>query len=100
MPQEQCCASCSPNEHNDRQSLWQEPLPIPCRMCCCTLLCHVQAGQGSGARPVREAGMGVYVGISYAEYAQAAARAMPTVSTYTATGGALSVAAGALASLI
>lgn len=37
---------------------------------------------------------GVYVGISYAEYAQAAARAMPEVSTYTATGGSLSVAAG------
>ena len=40
------------------------------------------------------AGAGVYVGISYAEYAQAAARAMPEVSTYTATGGSLSVAAG------
>lgn len=39
-------------------------------------------------------GSGVYVGISYAEYAQAAARAMPEASTYTATGGSLSVAAG------
>ena len=50
--------------------------------------------QGTGTRPVRDSAMGVYVGISYAEYAQAAARAMPAVSTYTATGGALSVAAG------
>ena len=61
---------------------------------------HVQAGQGTGARPARDSGMGVYIGISYAEYAQAAARATPAVSTYTATGGALSVAAGAVLLLL
>ena len=44
----------------------------------------------------RHMGSGVYVGISYAEYGQAAARAMPEVSTYTATGASLSVAAGVL----
>lgn len=37
---------------------------------------------------------GVYVGLSYNEYAQAIASAIPGVSTYTATGGSLSVAAG------
>jgi acyl transferase domain-containing protein len=37
---------------------------------------------------------GVYVGISYSEYAHAVASAIPGVSTYTATGGSLSVAAG------
>ena len=49
---------------------------------------------GMSGKPIRDAGMGVYIGISYAEYSQAAAKAVPTVSTYTATGGALSVAAG------
>ena len=37
---------------------------------------------------------GVFVGISYNEYAQISAAAAPSVSTYTATGGSLSVAAG------
>ncbi|BDA51454.1 probable phthiocerol synthesis polyketide synthase type I PpsA at C-terminar half [Coccomyxa sp. Obi] len=37
---------------------------------------------------------GVFVGISYNEYAQLSAAAAPSVSTYTATGGSLSVAAG------
>jgi hypothetical protein len=36
----------------------------------------------------------VYVGISYNEYAQLGGAATPEVSTYTATGGSLSVAAG------
>ena len=39
-------------------------------------------------------GAGVYVGISYNEYAQISAAQSPTVNTYTATGGSLSVAAG------
>ena len=59
----------------------------------------VQAMSGLTGKPVRDAGMGVYIGISYAEYAQAAAKAVPAVSTYTATGGALSVAAGVLMAL-
>lgn len=37
---------------------------------------------------------GVFVGISYNEYAQLSAAASSTVSTFTATGGNLSVAAG------
>ena len=37
---------------------------------------------------------GVYVGVSYSEYAQLAAAQTSSVSTYTATGGSLSVAAG------
>ncbi|CAL8465602.1 g5138 [Coccomyxa elongata] len=37
---------------------------------------------------------GVFVGISYNEYAQLSAAAASSVSTYTATGGSLSVAAG------
>ncbi len=37
---------------------------------------------------------GVFVGISYSEYAQLSAAVSPSVSTYTATGGSLSVAAG------
>ena len=37
---------------------------------------------------------GVYVGVSYSEYAQLAAAHTSSVSTYTATGGSLSVAAG------
>jgi acyl transferase domain-containing protein len=37
---------------------------------------------------------GVFVGISYNEYAQLSAAASTAVSTYTATGGSLSVAAG------
>ena len=37
---------------------------------------------------------GVYVGVSYSEYAQLAAAQTTSVSTYTATGGSLSVAAG------
>ena len=59
----------------------------------------MQAMPGLTGKPVRDAGMGVYIGISYAEYAQAAAKAVPAVSTYTATGGALSVAAGVLMEL-
>ena len=39
---------------------------------------------------------GVYVGISYSEYAQLSAARASSVSTYTATGGSLSVAAGVL----
>ena len=39
---------------------------------------------------------GVYVGVSYNEYAQLAAAQTSSVSTYTATGGSLSVAAGAM----
>ena len=39
-------------------------------------------------------GTGVYVGISYSEYAQLCAARTSSVSTYTATGGSLSVAAG------
>ena len=38
--------------------------------------------------------MGVYVGISYNEYSQLAAAQGPGMSSYTATGGSLSVAAG------
>ena len=57
---------------------------------------QVMQRSGMTGKPIRDAGMGVYIGISYAEYSQAAAKAVPAVSTYTATGGALSVAAGAL----
>ena len=42
------------------------------------------------------ASTGVYVGISYGEYAQLSAARASSVSTYTATGGSLSVAAGVL----
>ena len=38
--------------------------------------------------------MGVYVGISYNEYSQLAAAHGPGLSSYIATGGSLSVAAG------
>ena len=37
---------------------------------------------------------GVYVGVSYSEYAQLVAAQTSSVSTYPATGGSLSVAAG------
>eukprot|EP00884_Botryococcus_braunii_P010943 jgi/Botrbrau1/19850/Bobra.0124s0086.1 len=40
---------------------------------------------------------GIYIGISYNEYAQAVGCANPGVSTYTATGGSLSVAPGRIA---
>ncbi len=39
---------------------------------------------------------GVFVGISYNEYAQLSVAVSPSVSSYTATGGSLSVAAGGL----
>ena len=58
---------------------------------------QVTLRSGMTGKSIRDAGMGVYIGISYAEYSQAAAEAVPAVSTYTATGGALSVAAGAVA---
>lgn len=40
--------------------------------------------------------VGVYIGISYNEYGPAAGSVMGAVSTYTATGSSLSVAAGIL----
>ncbi len=54
-----------------------------------TMTWHVQAA-GIGAMEAA----GVFVGISYNEYAQLSAALAPAVSTYTATGGSLSVAAG------
>ncbi|KAK9830427.1 hypothetical protein WJX72_011727 [[Myrmecia] bisecta] len=47
-----------------------------------------------GQQRAEEVGTGVWIGISYNEYAQLSAAAAAHVSTYTATGGSLSVAAG------
>ena len=57
-------------------------------LCCKPSVCE---GQAAGATRQE---MGVYVGVSYNEYSQLAAAQGPGMSSYTATGGSLSVAAG------